>query len=151
MSDEVVADVGQLVEHAGLLGISIVKIAAERFDDVQPSEDFEIEPRYSLVFMLRDDAAGFRVRIETDIELPVGSVSCAVAAEYGLEGLVVRKGSTVALQEFVNNVALMHVLPFTRQAIADVTQRVFNAPLLMPIIQRGAISFELETPATVPD
>lgn len=47
------------------------------------------------------------------------------------------------MQEFVNNVAIMHILPYARQSIADLTQRVFSAPLLMPIMQRGELQFQV--------
>lgn len=45
------------------------------------------------------------------------------------------------LTEFANEVAVMALVPYARQAIADVTQRVFSGSILMPTYQRGQLRF----------
>ncbi len=145
MPDTAITEVGQLVESASLLTIEVFRLGADRNLDAQPSaEGVEIAPKYTLDIDIRDDRSGFRIRLMTEINTPFGDIECGAYAEYEHPGVVLGQESSVAASEFVNNVALMHLLPFVRQSIADITQRVFTAPLLMPIIQRGELEFELE-------
>lgn len=142
--DEVIVDVHQMVAATSLRGIHFSKLHAERWLDVDSDDDeYEIDPKYTLNVDLRGDGTGFRVRFETQIATPIGEIACGVLAEYEHPDLLLREASGDALTEFVNGVALMHVLPYTRQGIADLTQRTFDAPLLMPIIQRGELSFAM--------
>ncbi|WP_138413083.1 hypothetical protein [Sinomonas gamaensis] len=148
--DKVIADVHELIDATSLTAITFFKLYAERWldPDVDPEQDFEIEPEYALNVHTREDDAGFRVLLETTIKTPIGEIACGVRAEYEHPGHVLQASSSDALTEFINGVALMHVLPFTRQGIADLTQRTFDAPLLMPIIQRGELEFHAGISAT---
>lgn len=140
---EVVSDVHALVEDATLLRIEVIKLAAERRLDVENDDSFTVEPSYTLAIDLRDNRDGFRVRLSTDLMLPLGGVSCVAYAEYEMKRMSVGAASTEAMGDFINGVVLMHVIPYVRQSISDLTMRVFNFPLLMPMIQRGDIGFEL--------
>lgn len=145
MSEQLITGVDQLVENASLLSIEVFKLSAERKpDDHAGADEVEVDPRYSIGADFSDDEQRFRIRFLTSIKTPLGDIDCGVYAEYGLPGLVLGPESSGAVTEFVNNVAIMHMLPYVRQTIADVTQRVFNAPLLMPMVQRGQLTFELE-------
>lgn len=145
---DVVVDVAVLVSSARLLTIEPARILAERYDVDTSGVDPEasIDPVHALDLKLRDDQAGFRARLNTDIETEIGKIACDVVAEYEIDGVIIDEESTPALQEFVNNVAVMHVLPYTRQYIADVTQRVFGSALVMPILQRGDLTFAIAHP-----
>jgi len=149
VTEQVIERIDQLLASVKLLGVEVPRLLAEQngagFDDDDPNP--QIEPLHGLNLTLRDDHAGFRVRFNTDIDVAIGRVGCDVLAEYELSEFLIDAGSTEAMAEFVNGVALMHVLPYTRQHIADVTQRVFGTPLLMPIVQRGEITFEIAYPA----
>lgn len=142
-ADEAVTDVHQLVEATSLLGINVFQLSATRRLDVAPTDDFEVDPRYTITADFRDDGAGFRVRLLTEIETPIGPIACGVLAEYEHPDARLGPESSEAFNEYVNGVALMHIIPFARQAIADVTLRVFGSPLLMPILQRGQMQFTL--------
>lgn len=140
----VVRDVHEMVDVTSLLGIEVYRLSAFRNLDAQPAENFEIDPSYALATDLRDDGDGFRVSLLTEIDTPIGRIECGVLAEYEHHGILVTSASSEALTEYVNNVALMHVIPYVRQSIADITLRVFNSPLVMPILQRGQMSFRVE-------
>lgn len=131
-----------LVEDVELLGIETVKVRAERLlGAVQEPSD--IEPSYELNTAFRDDGAGFRIILRTAIDLPIGQIECDVAAEYELQKISVRRIPPEVFDQFVNDVAIMHILPYTRQGISDVTLRVFANPLTMPIMQRGSVRFDV--------
>ncbi|MEV7608619.1 hypothetical protein AB0N61_03960 [Microbacterium sp. NPDC089320] len=138
-----VLSVHDLVQAASLTAIAATRLHCHRDIDVEASEDFEISPEYALNIAARADEAGFRILFRTSITVPIGQIACDIAAEYELDGVVLGEGSSGAMQEFVNNVAIMHILPYARQSIADLTQRVFSAPLLMPIMQRGELQFQV--------
>jgi hypothetical protein len=142
--DEIIVDVHRMVEATSLRGIHAYKLHAERWLDGDSDDDeYEIDPKYTLNVDIRGDKVGFRVRFLTEITTPIGEIACGVLAEYEHPEVVLRQESGDALAEFVNGVALMHILPYARQGIADLTQRTFDAPLLMPIIQRGEMSFAM--------
>lgn len=86
------------------------------------------------------------VRLVHDVQL-LGIQQTELAARRG-SGDVVESIPYSSIDEqtkidFANDVAILAILPFTRQAIADITARVFGAALLMPIIQRGQLVFGL--------
>lgn len=144
-TERVIADVSELVQLTRLVSIMPTRILVERSDDELSDDDesVPIEPLHALSLTLRDDESGFRVRFTTDIIVPFGRIGCDVEAEYEVDGAKIRAQSTGAMAEFVNGVALMHVFPYTRQHLADATARVFGTALLMPIVQRGDISFSV--------
>lgn len=126
------------------MSIETSALSAERADDQALDQDAEIDPDYALGITLRDDSEGFRVRLETSISVPGGRIRCVVYAEYELDDARIGEESTDAMGDFINGVALMHLLPYVRQAISDLSMRVFNSPLLMPIMKRGDLGFSLE-------
>lgn len=44
--------------------------------------------------------------------------------------------------EFANLVGIMALLPFMREAVADMTRKVVGHPVIMPMIKTGDIRFE---------
>lgn len=141
MSD---VDVHALVDDADLHAISMVNLSARRIErEAKNASEFSVDPQYTLQTARREDDKGFRITLQTEIEAPIGDIRCDVEAEYVLQQLVMTAVPQEVLQEFVNDVAIMAMLPFVRQGIADITLRVFESPLLMPIIQRGQITFGL--------
>ena len=147
-------DLATLVKHVGLKGISFFEINAKR-DDVPQLEEpadadgDEVKSLQYLQTAHADDNAGFRIRIRTEIVLPDGGVTVDAAVEYSLrDDYRAADISQDLMLEFTNDVAVMQLLPFLRQAVADVTQRVFGAPLLMPMLQRGDMVFRVERRAS---
>ncbi|MGF3055595.1 hypothetical protein [Microbacterium sp. YY-01] len=136
-------DVHQMVEATSLSSIEYFKMHAERDLSFSPDAPVEVSPSYILTVDFQPDGERFRVLFETDIETTAGHISCGVAAEYAHPSVILRQASGEAISEFVNNVALMHLIPYVRNGVADITQRVFEAPLLMPIFQRGELNFDV--------
>lgn len=144
---DAITTIEDLLDHVTLVSIDLCRLNANRDLDFRPKADaveLEVDPQYALDINTRDDGGGFRVKFATDIKTPLGSIGAEVVGVYSLDGATIDPKSTAALGDFVNNVALMHVLPYSRQAIADLSQRVFGSALLMPIIKRGEISFQVE-------
>lgn len=144
MSDrETLEPIHALINDITLLNIGFAELAAAQrpSDGVEPNS--EATPTYSMDFNGRPDDKGFRIGLRTEIEFDRGSVIAHVTAEYQLNELLLSDVEQATRVEFMNKVALMTILPFTRQAIADITLRVFSAALLMPIIKQGEMNFAM--------
>lgn len=142
MSEDLLTVQG-LVEDASISEVVTIALLAERSPRHDDSDD-AVRPMFGLGFEERDDDKAFRVSLDAVIDAAPGPIRCKMAVEYELESLSPSKVPIEVLEEFVNNVALMALLPFIRQGIADITQRVFGTPLLMPIVSRGELEFSLE-------
>ena len=70
-----------------------------------------------------------------------GKVECRCIAVYSAQDLPKDELTEELALEYANHVGFMAVVPFIRQAIADLSQRVFGQTLLMPIIRRGDVWF----------
>lgn len=133
-----------LVQMVEISALRYFEISARRKEDATEEElanQGELTPQHLLNTVRAEDGTGFRIRIPTEIEAAVGAIVADVGIEYLISGADSREISEPMLLDFVNNVAAMTLIPFIRQAIADVSQRVFDSPLMMPITQRGEISF----------
>lgn len=51
--------------------------------------------------------------------------------------------ATRSATAFVNESGITHILPFARQALIDLSTRVFRAPVVMPIFGPDELQFEL--------
>jgi len=137
--------VRDLVASANLIDVTFFELVARRAGNfsaaVETESAAEFEPTYGLGVETSEDETRFRLRLRIDIEGPFGAISAEAAAEYERGAFPLELMNQRLLVEYANNVGLMVLLPYLRQAIADLTQRVFGSALLMPILQRGAVSF----------
>ncbi|ASR55528.1 hypothetical protein [Cellulomonas sp. PSBB021] len=134
------ADVRALVPLALLDELTFVELHAVRRLDVAAPDDVEITPQYTLDAGTSDDATRFRIVLSVALDLGVGDVRVAVAAYYTAQDGAPTLSQALVV-EYANEVGVMTMLPFLRQGIADVTQRVFGTPLLMPVMPRGSLAF----------
>lgn len=143
-----VVTVEYLLEHATLLTIDTTELGARRVEsEPDDSEEPQLDRDHALSVAGRADGGAFRVSLRTTIHAPgVGDIECEVLAEYEIDSLKYSEIPHEVLETFVNKVAVMALLPFVRQAIADITLRVFGSGLLMPIVQQGEVEFELNRP-----
>lgn len=136
------ADLVALVPHAELEDLSFVELVGRRNLAPLTTEAPPTEPRYGLQAAVADDLQHFRLILRIDIEAPEGEIRAATMANYAVaEGAPDLRLRLVV--QYANEVGVMMLLPYLRQAIADLAQRVFGGALLMPIMPRGAVRFEL--------
>ncbi|MFE4951960.1 hypothetical protein ACFQ9V_17800 [Leifsonia sp. NPDC056665] len=144
MSDDSTAPltVVDLLREVQLLGIQQIELGAARGTG-DMADNPQAEPTYGLQMTGRDDDKAFRVGLRTEILIGNGSILSNIEAEYELSTVAYSSIIEQTKIDFANEVAVMAILPYTRQAIADISARVFGAALLMPIIQRGQLVFSL--------
>lgn len=114
---------------------------AQLSPDVEPPT-FTTQPSFQLRIRTPDEderSGWFFIDIRVVIEFEEGDATVAHRAIY--EHPAENEPSVQLLTKFTNEVAAMHLLPYLREALADVTRRVFDQPLMIPMIQRGELSF----------
>jgi len=135
----------RLVGCVNLLDVSYLELVSRRKGNELSAEggDVAVEaaPQYQLGVDRNDDGTRFRLRLKIEINGDFGDVIAEAAAEYEQGEFSNAELTQDLLVDFADHVAVMTLLPYLRQAIADLTQRVFDAPLLMPILPRGSVSF----------
>ena len=148
-------DIHGLVDTSTLESITFLELSAKRadeeasYDSLLGEETYEIEPEFSLQFGRNSGAGKFRVRLATLIESEPGRIFVDAAAEYQVDpGTDVSSVSDELLLDFANQVAVFAIIPFLRQGVADMTQRVFGVPLTMPMYRRGELVFTAKKPSS---
>lgn len=133
---ELVQEVGVNIEgvHYWLLSAEV----READPDGPPPERLaHVEPHYGL--KIRHEGAEIGIRVAVYLDLGLGEIKADASINYLANEEVAMSEATRL--DFANNVGLMALLPFLRQAVADLSQRVFDEILLMPVIQRGELFF----------
>ncbi len=142
MSDDLSTDdveaVREIIQGATLKSVEFFEISARRHDELPPDHG---EGRLNIEVQQRVDATSFGVRLNAHIVLPIGEASASVAGEYELaDGL---EPSDRALRMFTNEVGVMVVSPYLREAVATITSKVFGSPVYLPVVQRGEIALDV--------
>lgn len=131
---ELIHEVGVSIEGITFYGVS----ASLRPDleGVLPEPD-DIVPTYGLKSFIEPETIG--IRMTTTVSANVGTIEVDVAITYRTPEPVELDEETVL--DFANNVGVMALLPFIREAVADLSTRVFGKAVLMPVMQLGSLEF----------
>ena len=137
----VVTSLAELVQEitVELVGITFYKASAEISGDYV-SDDPQIgdlEPKFALKLIAENDEIG--VRLNLTLKGEIGTVEVDVAANYETP-FPVEVPEEVSV-EFANEVGIMVLLPYVRETVWSLTQRVFGTAMVMPVFQRGQVSF----------
>lgn len=124
--------------------LSVKRIELLSSEPIEIPKQFQVQPNYNLTTLTRPDGTGFLIRLAVEVSVPTGQLRCEVGAAYKLARKLDFEITPNALIEYSNEVAVMTLLPFLRQHVADLSQRAFGFPLIMPILHRGALNFKLE-------
>jgi len=134
-----IADVHELLQALNIVGVNYYTVSAEREEgDVDAPAPEDIAPEFGL--RIRHDGAELGVRLRVEILSSVGRVVVDAAMEYDSESEF--EVSNEIAFEYANEVAVMALLPYMREAVSNITQRVFGDALMMPVIPRGALAFK---------
>lgn len=136
-------DLVALVPRVDLESLTFVELSARRELDGAGLVGGDIEPRYTLKAERSDDLQRFRLVLTIEISVAAGTIVASACAEHTVRGEPSEAPSQRLVVESANEVGIMAMIPYLRQAIADLTQRVFGSVLLMPVLARGAIAFPL--------
>lgn len=144
------ATIEVLVNAAELMGIRYFQLNATIADESHTSEelaaleDVEFSPSFKMKIGVDSDANQFLIRLIAKVESKIGTVIVDAGAEYSLgdsSELHIDEIPEDLMLDFVNNVSVMHLSPYIRQSIADLSHRVFGNPVTLPIMRRGELTF----------
>lgn len=111
-------------------------IGPGRLDDSSEIDDSDNE----LGVFWTDDRARVLVRMHSTLRSDAGEIRVGTQAEYAVAEEV--RGATAEVeQEFVNRVAIMAIVPYTRAAVAELSSRVFGVTYTLRVIRPGDIAF----------
>lgn len=130
-----------VIEHVTLASIDYYEVSASRLDDGQEVETDGSDNLSISVQYRGDEETSFGLRLLAEVVLPHGRARACVAAEYKFDdGFAADHRSC---QVYVNEVGVMTLYPYLREAMATTTGRVFDEPLHLPVIQRGDVALDL--------
>ncbi|MFD6163695.1 hypothetical protein ACFWFR_00785 [Oerskovia sp. NPDC060287] len=141
------------VPRVSLLSIGYSELSATASDlpaEAPESDAFDVDPEYTLNVAIHPSEPRFGLRLRVDIEGPFGVLHVETQADYEADGIEQSALSNALLVEYANHVGLFAMVPYARQAIADLSLRVFGSPLLMPTMQRGDLTFPSDALETRP-
>ena len=142
LTDADIAAVREVIAGSTLQSIEYYEVAARRHDAPPADESTENDGRLGIEVQLRIDATSFGVRLNANVVMPLGEATASVAGEYSISADF--HPTERVLRMFANEVAVMTVLPYLREAIATSTSRVFGGPVHLPLIERGEIALDIE-------
>ncbi|MDT3343873.1 hypothetical protein [Microbacterium aquilitoris] len=143
-SDADIALIQEVIAHSEFRDIEFYEVSARK---AEGASDKPVEGKLSVEVQQRLETAGFGVRVNVRVVLPVGEAYARIAAEYDLEDGFVPSDRAVRL--FTNEVGVMMVLPYAREAISTITSKVFGTPVNLPVFPRGEIGLDIEEDATL--
>lgn len=137
---ENVPDVVALLSLVGALSIEYYEIVAKRSggdDEVNEGEEITASPDFTLSINRRENDLVIRLKVE--FETQVGLIAVEAGAAYELPSQYVVP-SSVAF-EFANKVGILALVPYLREAVHNITLKVFGNGLVMPILRAGELEF----------
>ena len=84
-----------------------------------------------------------KVALNVELSVPEGRIAVEPVALFHVPTKYATALNPRALTAYVNETGIFHVLPFARQALLDMSSKVFQNPVLMPIFRPEDINFEL--------
>lgn len=133
-----------VVDASELEQIAYLQLASIRKepDAHTPGADEAQEDEFGFALKLaqNDDNDQLIVRLRTDVDSLFHETTVEVGAIYALDPP--REIPEDVRLEFANLVGIMALLPFMREAVADMTRKVVGHPVIMPMIKTGDIRFE---------
>ena len=137
-----VASIEDAVEALALADVSFLALSARRAEPPAPGVVERVETA-DLAFRLasRMSEQGVDYRCELRVTLPDGEVNVDAVASYRASEPVALGGD--ALADFGDNVAIMTLFPYVREAAADLARRI-SYSVTLPVMPRGTLSFRGE-------
>lgn len=123
----------ELVHSTSLTSIEFHELHAARSFEAPTDDPAEQDPSYVMHMQTRIGESDLGVRVGVRVETYKGIIDVLAAADYSNAGPA---PDDDVMERFATEVGVMAVVPYLRQAIADLSQRVLGESLLMPIIKR---------------
>lgn len=138
---DAVRDVLEVAELEHIAYLQLASIRKETDDHTSSADEAqEDEFGFALKLAQSDDHDQLIVRLRTNVESIFHETTVEVGAIYALDPP--REIPEDVRLEFANLVGIMAILPFMREAVADMTRKVIGQPVILPMIKTGDIRFD---------
>lgn len=130
--------------HVELMDVGCREIycVRERIEHPDDAPQFALQVELEELDELKNKKfRGIQYELKMELETLNGKIRIVVDGSYRIPIAQGRSISVALAVEYANHVALMTLLPYLRQALSDMSARVFKNQILMPVFQRGDISF----------
>lgn len=124
-----------IIEASNLVGVQFYEYSATRHG---PKPEAEEEREIQLEVQTRRADGEFGVRLIGVTHNSEGEVRVSVAAEYEAPSLGVIPDRDVSM--FANEVAVMTLFPYLREAVQTLSTRLFHEGWMLPILERGQLA-----------
>ncbi|MEJ6554010.1 hypothetical protein PQI51_03105 [Microbacterium esteraromaticum] len=141
-TEEERARISDLLRRSTLQTVEYHSVEARRLTENKQREEHEdsVDVSMSLKHHFGEDSFG--ILLQAQLFPYRAEVTVAVAAEYSIDSGGPAEDAVV--RGFGNEVAVMTLLPFAREAVATLSTRVFGKPILLPTLSRGEVGFDLD-------
>lgn len=137
-TDEDLENVRELIGRATLRSVDYHELAARWIGPRTPESP---DPDLEMALQHRIDETSFGIRLVGEMRAEFGEADATVAAVYDYDG---PQPDLRTLMVFANEVAVMTLFPYFREALGTITGKVFGAPMLVPVLTRGDIGYDLD-------
>ena len=131
-----------LFSRSTLQGVEFHNVGARRLAENKQREENEESVDVSMSLQQYIDDGRFGIRLVANLYPYMGEVEVAVSAEYSVDSGAQAEDAVV--RGFGNEVAVMTLLPYAREAVSNLSTRVFGKPILLPTLERGEVGFDLD-------
>ncbi len=130
--------VRDLIQRSSLKAIEYHEVSARLTGS--RTQDGPADAKANINAQHRLDDEEFGIRLIGNITTEFGEVNVIVAVTYAYDGDLEPR----TVLNFGNEVGIMTVFPYLREAISSITAKVFGEAILLPVLGRGAISFDVD-------
>lgn len=141
---ELSARSADLVDHFGSLFSEFYSSHDEGNDAGATDDDHEVHfDRREMLNITRDEnGSAFTVRLRIEVNSDLGQVAADYAAFYELKQLTTTAADEDIMLYFANNVSIMALIPYLRNAISSLTLQLFGSALTLPVFKLGELEFQ---------
>ncbi|KHK98552.1 hypothetical protein LK09_06140 [Microbacterium mangrovi] len=140
-TDDEIAAIHNLIKRSALAAVEFHEVSATRLDENRQREENEDAVDVSLTAEHFIGDGRFGIRLVVKLYPYMGEIGVTVAGEYEVSDA--EPIDDTAVRAFGNEVGVMTLVPYLREAVSSLSTRVFGKPLLMPTFERGAVGFDL--------
>ena len=145
----------ELIAAATLEDVRFFRLCAEEFEEPEADDEVEVPSFDFRVRQFRkgsgagrpgDDSIGldFHLRVTAPIPDGTGEVVAAPVATYVFPAEARSLLTSEGIKSFANDVAVMVLVPYAREAVASLALKGFRGAFLMPVIRRGELEFDVD-------
>ena len=135
-----IRDIQDLVDSVAMSDVQFYELTSTRNESGKDVDDAEIHP--SFVLQIGHPSDGIGVRLAIEITIGRGTIR----ADAGVIYHTTEKEDLISVSEeigleFVNRVGVLALMPYLREAIANISLRVLGTPITLPMLRAGQLTF----------